>query len=135
MVDTAIVMGVGATQGLGPAFCRRLALDGLHVLVAGRTSAKIEAVAKEIDSGGGAATPIVADILHPADVAAVFDAAESAGRVPEPAIYNAGDNEMRPPLEMDDAFFEEVCVHSKKLSDPTGRSLRRTRRNEGRARC
>ncbi len=108
MVKTAIVMGVGARQGLGAALCRRLAREGLHVMVAGRTPAKIEAVAGEILNDAGAATPIVADTLNPADIAAVFDAAQSAGGVPDLAIYNAGNNQMRPLLEMDDAFFEEV---------------------------
>ncbi len=108
MVKTAIVMGVGATQGLGAALCRRLAREGLHVMVAGRTAAKIEAVAREIQNDDGAATPIVADTLNPADVAAVFDTAQSVGGVPDLAIYNAGNNQMRPLLEMDDAFFEEV---------------------------
>jgi NAD(P)-dependent dehydrogenase (short-subunit alcohol dehydrogenase family) len=104
----AIVMGVGATQGLGAALCRRLAREGLHVMVAGRTSAKINAVADEIQTAGGAATPFVADTLKPADIAGVFDAAEAAAGVPALAIYNAGNNQMRPLLEMDDAFFEEV---------------------------
>jgi len=108
MAKTAIVMGVGATQGLGAALCRRLAKEGLHVMVAGRTSAKIDAVVKEIHSSGGGATPIVADTTDSADVARVFDAAEKAGGVPDLAIYNAGNNQMRPLLEMDDAFFEEV---------------------------
>jgi NAD(P)-dependent dehydrogenase (short-subunit alcohol dehydrogenase family) len=108
MTKTAIVMGVGATQGLGAALCRRFAREGLHVLVAGRTSAKVDSVAAEIRSGGGEATPIVADTLNPADVAAVFDAAQSAGGVPDLAVYNVGNNQMRPLLEMDDAFFEDV---------------------------
>jgi NAD(P)-dependent dehydrogenase (short-subunit alcohol dehydrogenase family) len=77
-------------------------------MVAGRTSAKIDAVAKEIHSCGGTATPIVSDTLNSADVAGVFDAAEKTGGVPDLAIYNAGNNQMRPLLEMDDAFFEEV---------------------------
>ncbi|MFP8879421.1 MAG: SDR family NAD(P)-dependent oxidoreductase [Myxococcota bacterium] len=108
MVKTAIVMGVGASEGLGAALCRRLAREGLHVMVAGRTSAKIDAVAKEIHGCGGTATPIVSDTLNSADVAGVFDAAEKTGGVPDLAIYNAGNNQMRPLLEMDDAFFEEV---------------------------
>jgi NAD(P)-dependent dehydrogenase (short-subunit alcohol dehydrogenase family) len=41
---TAVVVGVGAEQGLGAAACRRFAKKGHHVLVAGRTSAKIEQV-------------------------------------------------------------------------------------------
>ena len=35
---SAIVVGVGAEQGLGAALCRRFAAQGYHVFVAGRTS-------------------------------------------------------------------------------------------------
>ena len=41
---TAVVVGVGAEQGVGAAVCRRFAKEGYHVLVAGRTPAKIEQV-------------------------------------------------------------------------------------------
>ena len=33
----AVVVGVGAGQGLGAALARRFAREGLHVFVAGRT--------------------------------------------------------------------------------------------------
>ena len=39
---TAVVVGVGAEQGVGAAVARRFAKEGHHVLVAGRTPAKIE---------------------------------------------------------------------------------------------
>ena len=45
---TAVVVGVGAELGLGAATCRRFAREGHHVLVAGRTPAKIEQVARAI---------------------------------------------------------------------------------------
>jgi NADP-dependent 3-hydroxy acid dehydrogenase YdfG len=38
---TAIVVGVGAEQGIGGAVCRRFASEVYHVHVAGRTEAKI----------------------------------------------------------------------------------------------
>ena len=48
----AVVLGVGAERGLGAAASRRFAKEGYHVLVAGRTAAKIDKVA-EFDSRGG----------------------------------------------------------------------------------
>src|SRR5438046_2144949 len=38
----AVVLGVGAERGLGAATSRRFAKEGHHVLVAGRTKAKVE---------------------------------------------------------------------------------------------
>ena len=47
-MDAAIVVGVGASRGLGAALARRFAREGLHVMIAGRTQARLEQVASEI---------------------------------------------------------------------------------------
>lgn len=44
----AVVLGVGAERGLGAAVSRRFAKEGYHVLVAGRTAAKVEKVTAAI---------------------------------------------------------------------------------------
>ena len=44
--STAIVVGVGAEQGLGAALCRRFAQENYHVFVAGRTPDKIAQVGR-----------------------------------------------------------------------------------------
>ena len=107
-MQTAIVLGVGASQGLGGALCRRFAREGLHVVLGGRTRAKLDELAGTLRAAGGQATPVVADATQPGDVVKLFDAAEASGAAPSLVVYNAGNNRMRPLLEMDDAFFEEV---------------------------
>ena len=57
----AVVLGVGAERGLGAAASRRFAKEGYHVLVAGRTAAKVEKVAGTIAKNGGSATPLAVD--------------------------------------------------------------------------
>ncbi|WP_139109451.1 SDR family NAD(P)-dependent oxidoreductase, partial [Acinetobacter baumannii] len=42
--DCAVVIGVGASQGIGSAVCHRFAKEGLKVSVAGRTFPKINAI-------------------------------------------------------------------------------------------
>jgi NAD(P)-dependent dehydrogenase (short-subunit alcohol dehydrogenase family) len=105
---SAIVIGVGASQGLGAALCRRFAREGLHVAVGGRTRGKVEQVAAEIAAAGGTATPVAMDATVAADVARIFDVAADRAGVPELVVYNAGNNQMRALLDMDDRFFEEV---------------------------
>lgn len=107
-MGTAIVIGVGAEAGVGGALCRRFASEGLHVLVGGRTPAKIEAVADSLRRQGGHATAVQVDATKGSDIAGIFDAAEQAGGVPELVVYNAGNNRFSGLLEMSDAFFEEV---------------------------
>jgi len=108
MARAAIVVGVGASAGLGAALCRRFAREGLRVFAAGRTREKLEAVTQEIRRAGGSATPVVADATVAADVRRLFDAAEVQAEAPVLVVYNAGNNRFRPLLEMDDAFFEDL---------------------------
>jgi NAD(P)-dependent dehydrogenase (short-subunit alcohol dehydrogenase family) len=53
----AVPLGVGAEKGPGAAASRRFAKEGYHVLVAGRTSPKVEKVA----AANGSATPLAVD--------------------------------------------------------------------------
>ena len=71
----AIVVGVGAEAGLGGALCKRFGREGLHVLVAGRTAARLEALAGAIRDAGGEATAVPGDTTVEADVVRLFDAA------------------------------------------------------------
>ena len=48
----AIIMGVGADQGLGAQLAKRFASEGLHVFVAGRTQSRLDALTVEIEQTG-----------------------------------------------------------------------------------
>jgi len=105
---TAIVVGVGAEEGLGGALCARFAREGLHVLAAGRTAERLEALAAAIRATGGQATPVVTDTTRESDVVRLFDAAGQLGGPPELVAYNAGNNAIMPLAEMTAEFFEKV---------------------------
>jgi len=107
-MQIAVVIGVGASHGVGGALCRRFAREGLHVFAAGRTQAKLERVAEEVRATGGRVTAVVADVTRAGDVAKLFDAAEAGGGAPSLVVYNAGNATIRPLLETDDALFEQV---------------------------
>ena len=104
-MDTAVIMGVGPKLGLGGKLCQRFAQLGLHVFAAGRTQAKVDAVAQGIVEAGGAATGVVADATDEAAVAALFD---RAGRELRLAIYNAGNNTPGRIADMEAAYFEQA---------------------------
>ena len=99
-MGTALVIGVGASQGVGGAVCRRLAREGLHVVAAGRTEEKLSTIVRAIEGSGGQASLIIADATTSEGVAAAFDAAERAGGVPEVVVYNVGNNRAAPLVEM-----------------------------------
>ncbi len=106
----AIVFGVGAQRGLGAALSRRFALEGHHVLVAGRSADKVQLVADHIKQERGSAEPIVADATHEQDVVRAFDRAFSPGAGFEPAdlvVYNAGNNKKLDFRELSTELFED----------------------------
>jgi len=105
-IHTAVVIGVGAERGLGASLCRRFAREGLHVVVAGRTPTRIEAVARAIRDDGGHATSVATDTTAEAGVIALFDAAESIAPV-DVAVYNAGNNMPGDLLTMESRYFED----------------------------
>jgi NAD(P)-dependent dehydrogenase (short-subunit alcohol dehydrogenase family) len=105
-MSIAIVVGVGAEQGLGAALCRRFAAEGLHVLIAGPTPTKIDQVAHTICEAGGTATPVMTDTTAEADVIALFDRAEALGENLEIVAYNAGNNQRIDFRELSAETFE-----------------------------
>jgi NAD(P)-dependent dehydrogenase (short-subunit alcohol dehydrogenase family) len=129
-VATAIVVGVGAERGLGAALCRRFAMEGYHVLVAGRTSSKIEQVVRTIVTAGGSSEPIVADTTSEQDVARLFDRAMAPGPGRSPAdliVYNAGNNRKldfrETSAEMFEDFWRVGCLGGFLVGRETARRL------------
>lgn len=105
----AIVVGVGPEAGLGGALCKRLAREGLHVLVAGRTPDKVEALVATIRRAGGSASAASTDTTKETEVVALFDRAEKEGDgVLDLVVYNAGNAAMGQLHDMDARFFEDV---------------------------
>jgi 3-oxoacyl-[acyl-carrier protein] reductase len=72
----AVIYGGGGS--IGGATARAFAREGAHVFLAGRTLAKLEAVADEIRAAGGRADCAVVDAL---DAAAVEAHADALGRI------------------------------------------------------
>ncbi len=61
MADRVAVI-TGAGSGMGRAIAHKLAAQGVHVVLTGRTQSKLESVAEEIAAQGGSA------LVHPLDV-------------------------------------------------------------------
>ena len=108
-MKTAIVSGVGPLEGLGAQLCVRFARLGLHVLVAGRTQVKLDAVVDAIVGAGGSAQAVIADATSEADTERLF---EHAGSDLAIAIYNTGNNTPGRIADMSAEYFENswrVC--------------------------
>ena len=106
----AVVLGVGAEKGLGAAASRRFAKEGYHVLVAGRTPAKVEKVADSIRAANGSATPLAVDGTKEAEVIALWDKAmadDADGAPTDLAVFNMGNNAAVDIREITAQHFED----------------------------
>lgn len=102
---TAIV--TGASRGIGAAIARRLARDGITILVNYRTGqAEAEEVVRDIEAQGGAAMAVQGDLADLSAPASLFDAAEQAFGGVDILVNNAAVSELAEIADFDDARFE-----------------------------
>lgn len=89
-IDGKIVVITGASSGLGEATARHLSQQGATVVFGARRVERIEALARELESGGRKAMAIQTDVTQSAQVQRLVDAAVAAyGRI-DVMINNAG---------------------------------------------
>ncbi len=102
---SVLVVGVGASQGLGAAIARRFAAGGYPVAIAGRNAAKLEATAAELKVSGAKVAHVVGDASVRADADRFVAAAETLAPLAA-AVHNAGSNNPTPFLKLSEASFE-----------------------------
>jgi len=88
--DGAVAVVTGGGQGIGAAVAHALAAEGAAVVVAARTTDRIERVAVEIRVAGGKAWAVHCDVTDAASVADLAKAASSHAGPVDILINNAG---------------------------------------------
>lgn len=112
MSDVAVIVGAGASRGLGGALAKRYAKGGMKVVISGRTQEKLDALAQEIKAQGGEAAVFVADATTEEGAQALFDFAAGQGCL-KAVAHNVGNNAVIPFEELDAKTFEmfwRICV-------------------------
>jgi 3-oxoacyl-[acyl-carrier protein] reductase len=101
-IQRRVAIVTGGSRGIGRATVERLAADGQAVVV-GYAGNDVEAKAAvaAVESGGGAAIAVKADVADEAAVAALFDAAESAFGGVDVVVNAAGVMMLAPVAEID----------------------------------
>ena len=107
--NVAIV--TGASRGIGAAIARRLAEDGFAVVAnyAGSAGAATKLV-QEIESAGGRAISIQADVSDPNAVQRLFNSAESELGGVDVLVNNAGIMKLARLAEADVATFDQLVA-------------------------
>src|SRR6202165_1616657 len=107
MPKTAIV--TGASRGIGKAVANRLARDGFAVVVNYASNAKeADATVAEIQSAGGQAIAVKADVGNAADVEQMFEETVKAFGAIDVVVNNSGIMPLSPIGKGDAAVFDKV---------------------------
>lgn len=67
-----IALVTGGGTGIGRGICMRLADEGMHVILCGRTKETLDETTQLVEATGGSATPIVSDLSKEEDVDSLF---------------------------------------------------------------
>jgi 3-oxoacyl-[acyl-carrier protein] reductase len=102
-----VAIVTGASRGIGAAIARRLAGDGIAVVVnyANRRQTA-DSVVSTIEAAGGRAIAVRADIASSGGIRALFDETEAVFGGVDILVNNAGVMTLSPLADVDDAAFE-----------------------------
>src|ERR1700674_3994747 len=85
-----VALVTGASSGLGTQFAKALADNGAAVALVARRADRLQALKSEIESKGGKAVAIEADVTDRAAMTRAYDAAEKAFGTVTILVNNAG---------------------------------------------
>ena len=83
------VLVTGGCAGIGRAISLRLAQEGMHVFLCGRTEETLAQTAELVDQADGTATPVTADLSQQAQVASLFERIAQQAGVLDLLVHNA----------------------------------------------
>jgi len=128
-----VALVTGASRGIGAAIARRLASDGLTVIInyAGSVAAA-EQLAADIEKAGGKALTIQADVSDPNHIARMFDSAEAAFGGIDVLVNNAGIMKLAKLADSDDDLIDSQIAINLKGTINTLREASRRLRDGGR---
>ena len=102
---SVLIVGVGASRGVGAAVARRFAREGHPVAIAGRNAEKLGATAAELRAAGAAVVEVVGDASLAEDARRFVAAAQELAPLAV-VVHNAGSNMPAPFLKVTEQRFE-----------------------------
>jgi 3-oxoacyl-[acyl-carrier protein] reductase len=131
--NSKVAVVTGASRGIGAAVAERLAADGFAVVVNySASSGPAETLVRAIETKGGRALAVKADVSDAAAVRDMFEATEKAFGGVDVLVNNAGIMKLAKVADCDDAAFDEQIAINLKGSFNGMREAARRLRDGGR---
>jgi 2-hydroxycyclohexanecarboxyl-CoA dehydrogenase len=108
MTGTRTALVTGGARGIGEGIARRLAADGLNVVIADVLADQAEEVAADLRASGAEALAIETDVADSARVAATVAAATERFGAIDVLVNNAGWDDLMPFVDTDEAMWDRV---------------------------
>jgi hypothetical protein len=100
-LDGDVALVTGASSGIGRATAKTLAAEGAAVAVSARRTERLETLADEIESNGGTAVPITADLTETEEITAMIEQTREALGGLDILVNNAGVMLLAPVIRAD----------------------------------
>jgi NAD(P)-dependent dehydrogenase (short-subunit alcohol dehydrogenase family) len=103
-----VALITGASRGIGLAIAQKLGQMGARLSLCAREANRLEKAAKEIQSQGGSAVAVPADVTHASDIAALVKKTEQTLGPIEILVNNAGIGYFAPIQQAEEANWDAV---------------------------
>lgn len=111
MENYAAALITGASSGIGEAFARRLAADGLDLMLVARSTPRLAALARELKASCGVRVEVLSmDLAQPDAGLRVKEAADDLGLAIDLLINNAGVGLIGPSHKLDAARIQSMIA-------------------------
>lgn len=104
-IQGKIAIVTGAGQGIGQGIALALGKAGAHVMLAGKTPAKLEETKRAIESAGGRAATVATNVSELGDIARLVESTVATFGGVDILVNNAQQAVLGPLLDLDDAGF------------------------------
>ena len=107
----SVVIVTGASSGIGESVAERLGRPGMTLVLAARRTEELAAVARRVETNGGAAVPVPTDVCDPAAVRQLVEKALAVNGRIDGLVNNAGIGGLASVLADDEDVDRMIAVN------------------------
>lgn len=107
-LDGRAALVTGASRGIGRAIAVGYAEAGADVIAVARSAGALSETAARVEAAGRRCLTVTADVSDAAAIGRMFAAIDEAGMTADVLLNNAGMEEVRPAVDVDEALWDRI---------------------------